>query len=67
MSVYMIVEIEVVDRETYAEYMEKVPATVEKYGGRYIVRGGVVTPLTGGWALGILLRILEMLIDTLMF
>lgn len=49
MSVYMIIEIEVIDADTYAEYMEKVPATVEKYGGRYIVRGGAVTPLTGGW------------------
>jgi uncharacterized protein (DUF1330 family) len=49
MPVYMIIEIEVVDKEIYTEYMEKVPATVEKYGGRYIVRGGAVTPLTGGW------------------
>lgn len=49
MSVYMIIEVEVVDEDIYAEYMEKVPATVEKYGGRYIVRGGAVTPLTGGW------------------
>jgi uncharacterized protein (DUF1330 family) len=24
-------------------------AAVEKYGGRYIVRGGAVTPLEGGW------------------
>ncbi len=29
--------------------MEKVPATVRKYGGRYVVRGGAVTPLTGDW------------------
>jgi uncharacterized protein (DUF1330 family) len=49
MSVYMIIEIEVIDEDMYAEYMEKVPATVEKYGGRYIIRGGTVTPLSGGW------------------
>lgn len=49
MSVYMIIEIEITDKNTYAEYVQKVPATVEEYGGRYIVRGGAVTPLTGDW------------------
>jgi len=49
MPVYMIVEIEVKDPGTYAEYMEKVPATVIEYGRRYLVRGGAPTPLTGGW------------------
>jgi uncharacterized protein (DUF1330 family) len=49
MPVYMIIEIAVQDAQTYAEYMERVPATVEKYGGRYVVRGGPVVPLTGNW------------------
>jgi uncharacterized protein (DUF1330 family) len=26
-----------------------VPALIAKYGGRYIVRGGKVEPLEGGW------------------
>jgi uncharacterized protein (DUF1330 family) len=45
----MIIEIEIIDKDTYAEYMDKAPATVRKYGGRYVVRGGAVTPLTGDW------------------
>ncbi|MCI0890773.1 MAG: DUF1330 domain-containing protein [Chloroflexi bacterium] len=49
MAVYMILEIEVVDAETYGEYVAQAPATVEQYGGRYLVRGGAITPLTGGW------------------
>lgn len=49
MAVYMILEIEVVDAETYAEYVAQAPATVEQYGGRYLVRGGAVTALAGGW------------------
>jgi uncharacterized protein (DUF1330 family) len=49
MPVYMIIEIEVLDESTYAEYVRKVPATVAKYGGRYLVRGGPVTPLAGDW------------------
>lgn len=49
MSVYMIIEIQVEDEWLYAEYVEKVRAIVEEHGGRYLVRGGVVTPLSGDW------------------
>ncbi len=49
MSAYMILEIEVVDAETYGEYVQQAPATVEQYGGRYLVRGGAITVLAGGW------------------
>ena len=45
----MILEIEVVDSDTYADYVKQAPATVAQYGGRYLVRGGEITPLTGGW------------------
>jgi uncharacterized protein (DUF1330 family) len=48
-AVYMIVELEVLDPETYARYVERVPALVQKHGGRYVVRGDAVTPLGGGW------------------
>ncbi len=49
MAVYMILEIEVVDADVYGDYVKQAPATVTRYGGRYLVRGGAVTPLTGGW------------------
>ena len=52
MPVYMIIEVEVVDEKTYAEYIEMVPATVGKYDGRYLVRGGQVTPISGDWHTG---------------
>jgi uncharacterized protein (DUF1330 family) len=45
----MIVEIEVKAERVYAEYVDKVRAIVEKHGGRYRVRGGSVTPLSGDW------------------
>jgi uncharacterized protein (DUF1330 family) len=45
----MVIEIEVLDPETYAEYVRRVPATVLHYGGRYLVRGGPIVPLVGGW------------------
>ena len=49
MSIYMIIDLEATDSEIYAEYVEKVPPMIEKFGGRYIVRGGKVTPVDGEW------------------
>lgn len=46
---YMIIEIEVVDRDAYADYMARIPEVVAKYGGRYLVRSEAVVPLTGNW------------------
>src|SRR5437667_12404675 len=42
MSPYVIVEIDIVDPTGYEEYKKLAGATVEKYGGKYIVRGGPV-------------------------
>jgi uncharacterized protein (DUF1330 family) len=40
MPAYIIVEIEILDAVGYEEYKKLAGATVEKYGGKYIVRGG---------------------------
>jgi uncharacterized protein (DUF1330 family) len=47
--VYLIAEVEVVNPELYARYAESVPAIIKKYGGRYLVRGGRVSPMSGDW------------------
>jgi uncharacterized protein (DUF1330 family) len=49
MSAYMILDIEVHDPEQYDAYKAGAAASVEQYGGRYLVRGGQVTPMEGGW------------------
>ena len=49
MSVYLIIDLAVMDQELYEEYVAQVPAVVEQYGGRYLVRGGEVVALAGGW------------------
>ena len=49
MSAYVIVEIEVVDPVGYEEYKKLAGATVDKYGGKYIVRGGKMAVLEGDW------------------
>ena len=50
MAAYVIAAIEVTDPASYDEYRKQVPATVEKHGGRFIVRGGKLESLEGGWA-----------------
>ena len=40
MPAYLVAEIEITDPAGYAEYGKVVPATVEKYGGKFLVRGG---------------------------
>jgi len=49
MSAYVIVEIEVLDPVGYEDYKQLAGVTVEKYGGKYIVRGGKTEVLEGNW------------------
>ncbi len=49
MSAYVIVDIEVQDSKTYAEYIGKAPATVTAYGGKYLARAGRTEVLEGEW------------------
>jgi uncharacterized protein (DUF1330 family) len=50
MAAYLIGDIEVTDAALYDDYRKQVAATVQKYGGRFVVRGGTVQPLEGGWS-----------------
>ena len=49
MTAYVIAEIEIVNAEGYKEYTTMVPATIEQYGGRFLVRGGKAEVLEGEW------------------
>ena len=49
MSAYVIIEIDIIDSVGYDEYKKLAGATVEKYGGKYIVRGGRAETLEGDW------------------
>jgi uncharacterized protein (DUF1330 family) len=46
---YVIVETIVHDPEVYSEYMAAAPATIEAFGGRFVVRGGELETLEGDW------------------
>jgi uncharacterized protein (DUF1330 family) len=49
MAAYVIAEVDVNDPKLYDEYRKMVPTTVQKYGGRFLVRGGAVDSREGGW------------------
>ena len=50
MSAYVIAEIDITDPAAYEDYRRQVPAVIARYGGKYVVRGGKVEPLEGGWS-----------------
>ncbi len=49
MHAYVIVEVRVTNPEPYAAYRDLAGASVTRHGGRFVVRGGAVTPLEGDW------------------
>lgn len=49
MAAYVIAEIDVSDPAAYEDYRKQVPRVVEKYKGKFIVRGGRVESMEGGW------------------
>lgn len=49
MAAYFVVEVQVTNPQLYEEYRKKVNATLEKYGGKFLVRGGAYETIEGGW------------------
>jgi len=49
MAAYVIGNVDVKDPAGYEEYRKLVPATIQKYGGKYLVRGGAFEKLEGAW------------------
>jgi uncharacterized protein (DUF1330 family) len=47
MNAYVIGEIEVTDPAIYDDYRKQVLATITKYGGRFLVRGGKAEAVEG--------------------
>ena len=49
MPAYIVVEVDVHDRERYDRYKDMAPPSIYQYGGRYIARGGTCETLEGDW------------------
>ena len=49
MAAYVIADVTVTDPQGFEEYRQMVPATVAKYGGKFVVRGGQWEKMEGDW------------------
>ena len=49
MAAYVIAVVEITNPEGYRPYTQVVPATIQQYGGKFLVRGGAATTLEGDW------------------
>lgn len=47
---YIVVQVNVQDQAKYDEYRKLVPASLEAYGGKFVIRGGKVEILEGDWS-----------------
>jgi uncharacterized protein (DUF1330 family) len=52
MAAYIVVDVEITNPEEYRTYTQQTLATIEKYGGKFIVRGGQTETLEGDWQPG---------------
>jgi len=50
MAAYFIVDVDITDPAGFEEYRKVVPATMEKYGGKFLVRGGKFEVFEGRWS-----------------
>jgi uncharacterized protein (DUF1330 family) len=51
MTAYLVAQVRIDDEETYRRYREAVPELVDRFGGRFRVRGGELEVLEGEWPL----------------
>jgi uncharacterized protein (DUF1330 family) len=49
MAAYLIADVDVTDAAAFEEYKREVPATEQRYGGKYLARGGPTKLLEGVW------------------
>ena len=50
MSAYIISNLDVHDEAELADYVKNAPASIARYGGKYLVRRGKVDSLEGAWS-----------------
>lgn len=49
MKGYLVLDLSIEVLEGFLEYAEKIPAFIEKHGGRYIVKGVIPEKMEGDW------------------
>ena len=51
MPAYFIAQVDIKDLEKFGEYAKATPPLIEKYGGKFLVRGGPMEKVEGDWDL----------------
>jgi uncharacterized protein (DUF1330 family) len=51
MPAYIVAQVEVQDKEMYQRYRDQVTPLVDRFGGRFLVRGGHLEVVEGDWPL----------------
>lgn len=49
MAAYLVVDIDVTDPAQFEEYKKLAPTAIDKFGGRYLIRGGAYEAIEGDW------------------
>ena len=49
MAAYIVVDVEITDPDEYLTYAKQTLATIERYGGKFLVRGGEPETIEGDW------------------
>jgi uncharacterized protein (DUF1330 family) len=49
MAAFFVVDLDITDSTGFDEYRRVVPPVIEKFGGRFLVRGGTAEVLEGQW------------------
>lgn len=49
MKAIALVQVDIHDAAVYEEYKKLTPATVEAYGGKFVIRGAEIMVLEGEW------------------
>ena len=49
MNAYLVLDLAVHDFEKFQDYINKIPAVIEKHAGRYIVQGEEPEVIEGDW------------------
>ena len=49
MPAYVIADVEITDADAYPAYTARVPASIARFGGRFVVRGGAIEVCEGAW------------------
>ena len=50
MPAYLISDVSIREDQAFQVYRTRAAASIAKYGGRYLVRGGAIEPLEGNWS-----------------